>query len=1793
MEIINGRYKILKQIVKDRFTTSFVVLDMFKNNKKVLLVLLESNESYSQLIEYYKNEYIYLKSIQHDFILKNESFDSIYTIDNKESKGIQYFYTREHDEKDHIHYMRINNEKTIDLFYKICIAIRYLHFRGIRYLYLNLDNILFTENKYITALKLMDMAYIKQMDYERGKIANYNHQFFSPEFQIGIDSENFSDIYSLGVVLFYLFYKKDYKTSYFREEFEIIKKERNDMVINIINKMTANETTERYKSIKEIIEELEKLFPLAIEKNSDSHLRQYETLNFNTKLVNREREMSHISQLIDLIQKPNSHSMCLMIEGEEGIGKSRLVKEIMYKLRIDKINNYFSTYEYETEISYASLRTIIKQMLKNTNYDLIHKYGSELVKIIPEIRKIWDVMPSTVLFEEKEKLRLHDRIFNFISEYIGNSPTVIIVENMHYSDINTIELVDYFFRNEKKVPILFIITYKANENSLLNSYIKKWVGLEYSDLLHLTKFNLQETATHIQNILGMAWKPLPLATRVIKVTEGNPRYIEEVIKNLFTQKLIAVNEDLLWVAKDVDDIEKLKLPSILDETVVRQLRLFKKTDLEVLNVISTFDSSVSLEVISDILNIDQVKLKDIINEFVSAKIINEKLEDWGYTYDFYKIQIKAYVYNSMEINKRSSYHNVASDVLEEYYKKEDRDNKDEIIHHLRKCGKLSRAIDYCLEAANKMLDLNIYAQALEFYDVAVQLLDQHKDIKRNNDILLTMGKIYAQIGQNDKAVETYQQIIRSGSEKGYYKSVIDSKNKLADIYILKNMLPESLNEIRTAKSLALENCYEEGFLEAELIFSNLILIRNEIDHYEEIVKSNLTRSLAIKNNNYVGQFLNQRGKFYLLKGDYDSALMDFIGSINYFEKASNILDSIKPVNNIGVVMIEGLQDSSLARKYYLKALGIAEKQNLVSGTNLFYLNIGETYLIEDQYDLAIKYFNKSIQLSDETKDRSVLLLVYTYMSRVFLQMGEYQKAHNYIKKAEIEKKSRLYNKYDSLEFSLLVIEFYKEIGLKEQAILELGKIEKPFVEFDDYHNFMHAIYKLFILSESVDEKTLQSTMEFLFTVEKKAFIKQKRLFVLEMAYLFINNELFNQAKQIIEYDDLLATQFSTQAIELKKKILLGYLDNNKIAYYTRLLEKESSNLALEWEWRINLILGDEYCIQRELYKAINCYMDSLDTIKRLVLKVPVDLQLSYMNSDQAKLEIKSKITRLKSIILEETLLDSEYHSPDMLSNKNLENYFDTNEFQLLFQNERFFHRAIQEYEGFFSRRVTSIRELMQEFSSNDILNIQSVLKYCIMISLSTKGFVVITDSNYNSEEVIKIDEKHELRDVDNILDKIIQKKEGVLIKNRYDMKMSSTFDALPGKSQAVICIPIIQFIREEKANTEQRKNWRKENKRLLGYLYLETDKVFNNFDWNTYKNCEALANLLSVLIDNYKIKVASSVDKLTNVLVRKYIEKELKNEIYRADLSKTVFSIIMGDIDKFKQVNDSFGHQTGDFVLRQVGKIMKDNIRSSDKVGRYGGEEFIFVLPDTDTVEAHKVSEKIRCAIQTSNLLGNAYPVTMSFGISTFTEHGMKDDELIEKADQALYYAKETGRNKSVIWNKNIGLNKNRVDKLAGVISGNVAQDHRIVQAIIEIIALAKNDEDRKIKIHEMLGRLIETTEAKNGTYIDMTDNQGYKTYSRERFKEEWIEGVSIDWKTVDRVKSINKGEFYIDWEDVSSVNTVSGTPDWQSRIVLPIIYFGKTKGVLQLSVPIKEKEFDFKSFNLINSLTGIIGSLV
>jgi diguanylate cyclase (GGDEF)-like protein len=214
---------------------------------------------------------------------------------------------------------------------------------------------------------------------------------------------------------------------------------------------------------------------------------------------------------------------------------------------------------------------------------------------------------------------------------------------------------------------------------------------------------------------------------------------------------------------------------------------------------------------------------------------------------------------------------------------------------------------------------------------------------------------------------------------------------------------------------------------------------------------------------------------------------------------------------------------------------------------------------------------------------------------------------------------------------------------------------------------------------------------------------------------------------------------------------------------------------------------------------------------------------------------------------------------------------------------------------------------------------------------------------------------------------------------------------------------------------------------VLGMLHLSfsgpepdqrTDEHYRRLE-SMERLAMTVADHLSLALANLKLRERlqemSVRDPLTGLYNRRYMQETLEREIKRAQRASKPIGIIMLDVDHFKAVNDTYGHDAGDLVLKTLASFLADNLRGEDVTCRYGGEEFVLIMPGLSLKDSELKAEHIRQEIENTlrvPYLDKSLSITVSIGVAAFPEQGGHVDHLMTKVDEAMYAAKSAGRNK-------------------------------------------------------------------------------------------------------------------------------------------------------------------------------------
>lgn len=328
-----------------------------------------------------------------------------------------------------------------------------------------------------------------------------------------------------------------------------------------------------------------------------------------------------------------------------------------------------------------------------------------------------------------------------------------------------------------------------------------------------------------------------------------------------------------------------------------------------------------------------------------------------------------------------------------------------------------------------------------------------------------------------------------------------------------------------------------------------------------------------------------------------------------------------------------------------------------------------------------------------------------------------------------------------------------------------------------------------------------------------------------------------------------------------------------------------------------------------------------------------------------------------------------------------------------------------------SRQLEMLNNLARTVSTTLVLSevLDLVVDFTLKLTSSDRAFILLTDDG----EVLHCKLARDRRGIEltesgaqisgSITQRVLNTLEAECVLDTHNHEQLQTQQSILDLNlRTVMCVPLM--VKQEP----------------LGVLYVDSQAVVNAFTSRDLDLLKAIASQASVAIQNARLYERATVDGLTRLYVRSYFEQRLSSELRRTLRYGGDVSVMMMDIDHFKKFNDSYGHSTGDEVLKLVARVIMDGIREElDIPGRFGGEEMLVLMPETGTQGAMVLAERLRHAIASTELPGpngEILHVQVSIGVASAPGHAKTAIELVEFADQALYRSKRGGRNQVTLY---------------------------------------------------------------------------------------------------------------------------------------------------------------------------------
>jgi len=692
---------------------------------------------------------------------------------------------------------------------------------------------------------------------------------------------------------------------------------------------------------------------------------------FKTAFINRENDLAILQGLVKaaLDRKGN----LLLIEGEIGIGKTRLVEEIHKWI----------------EESDADIRYLASRCLHHGSGDPYLPFMDALKGYYEHPSEWYDVTPTLLMrVEDIEGVNIsqspaptagrskiidldhlrqeRDRMFENTTQLLINmaaeKPLILFLDDIHWADNPSLHLIQYHARNTKDAGVLIIGAYRPEE-------LRKIEGKPHplKEILHrmkrekliskisLRRLGLPDVEKMITSIFERTGLPQGFIDHIYDTTEGNPYFVEEVLRSFMEEKIVDL-ADKNWYR--TIDTSQIRVPETLKDVIIRRINRLDKDTIKVLRYAALIGRVFDYRVLIRLMGIDEERLLDCLDDLVGAKLIHENLETKEETYKFDNTIISDVACTDLSRSRRRVVHRKIAEIMEKLYEDKTALVIYDLARHFYRGKDYGKAAPYLMSAGKTAESLYALKEAEKYYDLALKALSELDVNMENRQRKIT---VFGRLGWINQII-------------GKWHSAADHHEKtLVLLEEAKNEISENVSEPR-----------ELGLFPREML---------QESWWDE------RRAEAYRALGYIKRY----------QADWD-------GAVKYYDRAFELSSRIDDLSGVaeanrGHGYIHWRKgDYPEAISHYKKSIGNMEEINEPKLGGVLYIELGNVYNSQGDWLKAVEYYEKSIEILGEVGDLREMGRAYNNLGDIYIQREDWNKAIMYCKRSE-DTSRKIGNKY--------------------------------------------------------------------------------------------------------------------------------------------------------------------------------------------------------------------------------------------------------------------------------------------------------------------------------------------------------------------------------------------------------------------------------------------------------------------------------------------------------------------------------------------------------------------------------------------------------------------------------------------------------------------------------------------------------------------------------------------------------------------------------------------------------------
>lgn len=1495
--------------------------------------------------------------------------------------------------------LELSARDAVDIVKQLAEALAYMHSQGVIHRDLKPDNVLLQKDRQRYTVKLIDFGV--SFILELGEIKDEEEivgtfGYMSPEGTgiIGSRVDERSDLYSLGVIFYRLLtgelpFKSREVNKILHEQVATlpaaptkIKSSIPRVLEEIILKLVQKDPELRYQTARGLAYDLERF----LKDGSDFLIAEKDQkikLSYQTRLIGREEEVRRIKSLYEKTKQSGKGAVCLL-EGEAGVGKNKILDEIRgwayqdglflvggrcldqpnkppYQPFKDALNEYLKKMEKKSHAERDRESARLKELLGDLS-EVILRLNPRLSALLGESKELVPLDP------ERENRRFLTVAANFLL-HLTEEPLVLFLDDLQWADEGTLKLLEEISGQIRTAKVLVVATNRPHENPghVLNR-LKQEKKLE---AVALDPFDHPKLNRLVAGILGEKEESAhDLTNYILEKTKGNPFFSITALRELVEEKAIVWREGV-WEA-DWEKIRQIPVSSNMIDLILRRVKDLSPAQANFLSLCSVVGREFEIDFLYRLTPLKNTDVIKLIDDAIDLQLMDESKERGKVLFAHDKIRDA--FFQKLEPKERQAHHLKIAEALEAA----NRGNLEPFLfaltHHYSEGGNKDKSLEYAVPAARKAKENCSNEEAIRHYELALRLLEEkgHRRAVESPVLKEELAEVYITHGESEKAIALLEEILplkTSLIEKAKVCRKIGSASfKKADLEDTEKMLvraldclgvkvPRTNGEVATAilKELFIHFCH--------VLLPQLFAHRKGApvkEESREIVATGLSVFWLCAESNIT--------KLVWISFKMLNVARAEIGESKELGMGLGCYASV----------MMSIPFFGVATRAFEKALYLAKKFNDDNGTGQYFQWFAFSEVFQGHYKKSIDYFSASLDVYQKIGDFWESALDYNGLGYVHRFMADYPQL---------------------IAYNTQYLELAQKIHEDFAIATAQGLLTEAYARSEDY--------------EKADELTSKSLA---LTLAKKLWFTRcyclsfAGYYELERGMLKESLTHLEEAKALYEKNSF----FKDMTVQL-----YPYLADALIEAY-----KADELLLDEKEKKDRTAKIKKACVEslRRTKRWANHHgLSQRAMAKYLAIRGRTqEAEKYFMKSISHHRRLGRRFEEAKSCVEYGHFLESRHR------NAEAERFWKEAHSRLVVVGAHDYLRKTSKFLGYtkdkteslpsnstpkerfnVERRLSLVLETGRHLSA--ILDLDELLETIMDSAMelvgAERGLLFLYPEEEGQELELKVFRnvlKEEMEKTSSqiskgIIKKVENEKVPVIVDDAsFDDTLKTDASVVRQDLKSILCVPILV------------------RGRLLGVLYLDNSLMSGVFNKSHLEILDLIGSQAGVSIENARLYKRAITDGMTKLYNFVFFEDYLINLVHSAERYGKKVSLLIVDIDHFKGFNDRYGHPVGDIVIKETARLLRMTVRKADLVARYGGDEFVVVLPEADLAAAKLVAEKLCQIVRENKLLseGRELNVTLSIGAAEFHPHETAR-ELIQAADQALYKAKARGRNQA------------------------------------------------------------------------------------------------------------------------------------------------------------------------------------